>query len=513
MLPSTRSRAAAACTGLFAAIFLAIASTSMTIAQPPAPPPATPTAGDDAGLYVVVEATQRPLDAMLVLPALCSLPRAACEVVDQVLFNDTRLSGILRPLKANAGVANQVMKAPPPAFAIGQPAAIAAGAQYVLGVVVKPAKQAGHIDVIAAAIDVRDGQLLPLGDYAHQVGSQEAVRSLAHRVLNGVHGALTGVEGSFDTVIFYSGPAPSCNRAIWAMDADGFNRRVLVADGGKQNGIHMFPMQNADGGLSYMSFRTGMPSLFKMEAAQLNALIDLTPTVPKSVKPKRTGAKGATVAGSDVVGPPTPFAKGTIDQQFRGLAQNARGDLVATINDGDQADIWALDATGNPFRNLTGNEADDLGPVFSPDGVHIAFVSDRTGSPQVYVMEFDGANPRRMTFAGPYNTDPDWGPDGKIAYSGMRGDAIDVLTVDLNNKMQRLTPGLGRRSLEPSWSPDGKRIVYCSNEDGTRNLRLWVTSHDGAAREPLDVPPGLYYTPSWQRISGKVPKKWTAKAP
>ena len=47
-------------------------------------------------------------------------------------------------------------------------------------------------------------------------------------------------------------------------------------------------------------------------------------------------------------------------------------------------------------------------PSWSPDGRRIAFVSDRSGSPQVYVMNSDGSDTRRLTYQGSYNTAPAW---------------------------------------------------------------------------------------------------------
>jgi hypothetical protein len=37
---------------------------------------------------------------------------------------------------------------------------------------------------------------------------------------------------------------------------------------------------------------------------------------------------------------------------------------------------------------------------------------------------------------------------------------------------------------------------------------LWMSSADGAVREPLDTPPGHYFTPSWQRLGGRKPRLW-----
>lgn len=473
-------------------------------AQTEAPPP------DDAGLYVVVEASQRQLDAMLVLAPTCQgVPKASCEVIENVLGNDTRLSGLLRWHKTSHGLQSAVVKSPVPAFAIRASAATSANVAYVLGSLLRPARDPGQVELHVTLIDARTNKAIDLGDAGQQVAPATSLRLLAHKAMNAVQGALTGVEGSFDTSIYYSAPVPGkCNRAIWQVDVDGFNRRVLIADGGK-NCIHMFPMELVDGGLMYMSFRTDAPSLFKMEAAQLMAMADLTPTLAKGQKLKK-GGPAAPPSGVDKSYVPVPFARGQVpDRQYRGCTQNSRGELVCTINDGEQADLWTMDYTGAPARNLTNAETDELSPVFSPDGSNIAYVSGKSGGPQVYVMDATGGSPRRLSWVGPYNTDPDWGPDGRIAYSGMRGNAIDVLTIDLRGRAQRLTPGQGRRSLEPSWSPDGKRLVYVSDEDG-KCTRLWITAADGAAREPLDMPCDKgYSTPLWDRLPGSVPRRWT----
>ncbi len=477
-------------------------------------PADVPAVDDSGGLYVVVEASSRPMDALYVVAPVCGAGpkppaelKTACDLLETVLANDARLSGFVRPIRHSPGLAAQVIKAPMPAFAVKPGGPAGANLQYVIATSVKLAKQPGMLDISASLYDVRAGKALDLGDQGTQIAPQATARQAAHRLMNAIQGAITGIEGTFDTVIYYSAPAPGCTRAIWQADADGANRRVLIGDGGK-DGIHMFPIQLQDGALAYMSFRSGLPSLYKLDLAQVMVLSDMAPVV-KNAKPKK-GAVAAKPLNPDEPPPvPQPFASGP-DLQFHSCAQNSRGDLVVTVNDGDQSDIYTLDYTGHMDRNLTHDEHDDLGPTFSPDGEHIAFVSDRIGTPQVYVMDAYGNNTKRLTFVGPYNTDPDWGPDGRIAFSALRGNAVDIMTVTMDGKLQRLTPGQGRRSLEPSWSADGKRLAYVSNEDG-KCSRLWVTAADGAAREPLDVPCGQYYTPSWQRTPGKGPKIWNPR--
>lgn len=468
-----------------------------------------PAVDDSGGLYVVVEASSRPLDALFVVQPVCAPGKtptelkSQCDLLETVLANDARLSGFVRPVHQNPGLAAQIVKSPMPFFAVKPGGPAAGNIQYVVATSLRPAKQAGMLDISAMLWDVRAGKMLDLGEQGNQIVPPTTVRAAAHRIMNAVQGAVTGWEGTYDTVVYYSAPAPGCNRAIWQVDVDGYNRRILVGDGGK-DGIHMFPIQLQDAALAYMSFRSGLPSLYKLDLAQLLVLTDMTPTVGKNVKLKKTSKPQG--APDEPLPIPAPFASGP-DLQFHSCAQNARGDLVVTVNDGDQSDIYTLDHTGHLDRNLTHDEHDELAPTFAPDGEHLAFVSDRIGTPQIYVMDPYGNDIKRLTFVGPYNTDPDWGPDGRIAFSALRGNAVDIMTVTMDGKLQRLTPGQGRRSLEPSWSPDGRRLIYVSNEDG-KCTRLWVTAADGAAREPLDVPCGQYYTPSWQRIPGKGPKEW-----
>lgn len=457
------------------------------------------------GLYVIVEATQRPLDGALVLPPACGPLRHLCEPVRAILHNDLRLSGVVRALELPAATVSAINKYAPPNFEINRKPAQAAEVVYAIGTWLRRARDfPGMVELQVAVIDARNGKLLNLGRHATLRGPPSRLRTLVHRAANAVFGALTGVMGSFDSQLFYSAPLKGrCSRCIWLADADGHNARVIVGD----DSIHMLPRQTLDAGLNYVSFRTGLPSLFRLSGPQVDliagAAANLVSPAPELAAPtKRDKTKGKPV--EPVAIKPVPFAADP-DLQFRTAAESVKGQIAATVNDGEQADIWLLNKAGRPVLNLTKDDADDLGPSWSPDGSMLAFVSDRSGSPQIYVVGIDGSGLQRLTFVGRYNTGPDWGPSGKIVYSGLRGQAVDILTIDMSKQMQRLTPGKGRRSLEPSWSPCGRRVVYVSDEDG-QSPRLWIASHDGAVRQPLAVPGARYYTPAWRRKPGQLPQ-------
>ena len=61
------------------------------------------------------------------------------------------------------------------------------------------------------------------------------------------------------------------------------------------------------------------------------------------------------------------------------------------------AEIYVMDADGSNSRRLTRHNALDAFPSWSPDGTQIAFHSDRDGNWNIYVMDADGSNPRQLT--------------------------------------------------------------------------------------------------------------------
>ena len=72
-------------------------------------------------------------------------------------------------------------------------------------------------------------------------------------------------------------------------------------------------------------------------------------------------------------------------------------------------DIYVIDITGDNFRRLTDHPWQDLYPAWHPDGRWIAFWSNRDGGNAVYLMEADGANPKRLA----NGRSPEWSPDGQ----------------------------------------------------------------------------------------------------
>lgn len=159
------------------------------------------------------------------------------------------------------------------------------------------------------------------------------------------------------------------------------------------------------------------------------------------------------------------------------------------INEADE--IYVMNADGSGQANMTRNPANEWGPAWSPDGARIAFNSDREGTPQVYVLNSDGSNVRRLTdVEGEY---PAWSPDGsKIAFMGQAGSsgagpAYEVFVMNADGSgVARLTEAPGEDGW-PAWSRDGTRIAFSSTRDDHGQLGsdgplfdIYVMNADGS---------------------------------
>jgi TolB protein len=138
----------------------------------------------------------------------------------------------------------------------------------------------------------------------------------------------------------------------------------------------------------------------------------------------------------------------------------------------------------------------------------IAFVSDRdaTGtrrSKELYIMDYDGFNPRRVTVNRSINILPAWSPDGRsLAYVSYRQGSPDIFVASVfEGRSANLTGGQGQ-AFAPAFSPDGRRIVYASNRSG--NMDVWVASADGTNPRKLTTSPASDTAPCWSPTGQEI---------
>jgi TolB protein len=139
----------------------------------------------------------------------------------------------------------------------------------------------------------------------------------------------------------------------------------------------------------------------------------------------------------------------------------------------------------------------DVSPSFAPDGEHLVFTSDRSGSPQLYLTDIRGRPPIRLTYEGKYNTSPAWSPrHDVIAFVGRSdADILHIYTIRADGRgLRRLTEG--ERSHEsPTWAPDGRFLMYTSQQGDS--WQRYLMREDGAGQRALVLGQEDCRSPQW----------------
>jgi TolB protein len=278
-------------------------------------------------------------------------------------------------------------------------------------------------------------------------------RKMAHEFADEIVKLLTGRDGIATSKIAYVN-----GNAISVMDYDGFGQRGFASDGGKV----LFPQYSPDGRyLAYVSFKSGVPNI-----------------VVRS-------AEGGLVGG-------TNFNSTTSSPSLSPGSQLAFSSAIS--NDGSM-EIYVSNLDGSGLRRLTKtSKAVNISPRWNPrTGREIAFISDRGGSPQVYVMDASGANQRPLIARGGHADSPSWSPDGRyiaFTYGGAGSYQIFVADVASGQLLQLTSDG---RNESPTWSPDSRHIAFQSNRAG--RWEIWQMHVDGSSQR--QVTKGGGRLPTW----------------
>jgi TolB protein len=323
------------------------------------------------------------------------------------------------------------------------------------------------VNIQAWLFDVRNPSSPPVIGKVYRGGPTDLqVRKYAHDFADEIISKLTGgLPGIGSTQIAFVRATGNGNKEIWVMDYDGANQHQLSS----LHSIALTPRWSPDG--SRIAFTCYAPykgivspqiCMFSMDTGKVIAF----PRFP----------------GTNIT--PAWSPDGT--------------QIIFSSSMQGNSELYACDVNCLHPKRLTHSSGANMSPAWNPKtGQTVAFVSDRGGTPQLYLMNADGTSVSKLDLPDKgYVIDPAWSPNGLLlAFSWRRpNDNYDLYIVDpTSQQLRELTRDQGRNE-RPSWAPDGRHLVFESTRSGER--QIWTMVADGSQAHQLTTG-GHNESPNW----------------
>lgn len=306
-------------------------------------------------------------------------------------------------------------------------------------------------------------------------------RRAIHKLADTMFKSLFGIDGIAATKILYTvktKQGATWLSEVWEADYDGENKRQLTYDSGYSvTPVYVPPKPKYSvGSFFFVSYKTGQSKihyqlLTNPESKRLNTLRgnQLMPAI------SRQRDKIAFI--SDITGNPDLFIQ-AFDPEVGGV--------------------------GKPYQAFATHLATQGTPTFNPDGSHLAFVSNKDGSPRIYVIEVPAPGTSLkdikatlITKKNKESTAPAWSPDGtKIAFCASTQGTRQIWIYDFVTREERMiTSGSGNKE-NPTWAPDSLHLAFNSTDADACDLYLINLNQSDAVK--ITSGNGEKRFPSWE---------------
>jgi Tol biopolymer transport system component len=149
------------------------------------------------------------------------------------------------------------------------------------------------------------------------------------------------------------------------------------------------------------------------------------------------------------------------------------------------ANIWRIQigpsggGAGSPTKIISGS-GQQFDSELSPDGQRIAYGSDASGNPEIWVAKADGSDVLQLTSLRSNSGTPRWSPDGRwIAFDSRPGGQSGVFVISAEGGAPRRVTPPEMDAFVPSWSRDGRSLYLCRSYAG--DVEIWKIPVEGGA--------------------------------
>ena len=189
----------------------------------------------------------------------------------------------------------------------------------------------------------------------------------------------------------------------------------------------------------------------------------------------------------------------------RGIASSK---IAYSSRRGSAKEIYIMDYDGANPRQFTHNSTSNLFPVWAPDNSKLAFVSYRTGKPEVNIHSYLDGSRLPFPLFNSFATTPAISTDGTqllFALRTPRGDT-DIFISKLDGSDRRNVTNHPAIDVSPAWSPSGKQFAFVSSRDGAS--QVYIADADGANVRRIVKEGGDADSPAWSPDGRWVAFHW-----
>jgi len=166
-------------------------------------------------------------------------------------------------------------------------------------------------------------------------------------------------------------------------------------------------------------------------------------------------------------------------------------------------EIYVVDYDGANLKRVTEHNSTSILPQFSPEGNRIAYLSFKDRFPFLYVLDLTTGKSTYLSKDVGMNVSPAWAPDGSQLAIALSKDAnAEIYLVNPDGSGKRRVTNAKSLETSPSFSPDGKEIVFVSDRLG--GAQIFASGLDGSNLRRLSYQGGRSYDPEWSPDGKKI---------
>ena len=219
--------------------------------------------------------------------------------------------------------------------------------------------------------------------------------------------------------------------------------------------------------------------------------------------------KGALLVGKRYSG--RPDDRGRIIRQFANeilVALTGEAGVfdtrIAFIKKGTSAtELYTINFDGSDLRRITHHNSLTLSPRWSPDGRRLAYTSFKDGNPDIYLQELDSGKTEKIVSYPGLNLPGSWSRDGAMLLVTLsREGSPGIYNMNVGSRIHQRLTRESTINVSPVRSPDEKRIAFVSNRNGSP--QIYVMDADGGNVRRLTMEGNYNTSPAWSPKAKKI---------